>query len=235
MVVWANSIGHNQQPFSRKVPPQLHRRVSALSVDLQALVVNTNGRELLLGDVLAMFPQRGHALLIVLLSFPLTLPLSIPFIAGPFGLVLAFVGVFLFMGRTPWLPRFLRERPVSHHMLEHSVARLLSLFRFVEHLVRPRFPALSSSTVAIRCHAVYILALALLLALPVPLPVPFSNTVVAIPICLCGLGLLEEDGLLVLLGYAAVVPCVIYYGAILWLGQEGVTRLLAYLHLASTT
>lgn len=211
----------------------MRTRVSTLSSDLLALVEQTDGRELRLGDILEKFPQRGHALLIVLLSFPLTLPVSIPFIAGPFGLVLAFVGLYLFIGKTPWLPRALRTKPVSRRMLEHSVARLLALFQFVEHLLRPRFPAFSTGAVAVRCHAVYVLVLGLLLALPVPLPVPFSNTVVAIPIFLCGLGLLEEDGLLVLLGYMAVVPCVVYYGAVVWLGQEGVTRLLAYLYLVS--
>ncbi|MBX7254808.1 MAG: exopolysaccharide biosynthesis protein [Candidatus Hydrogenedentes bacterium] len=209
-------------------------RVSTLSSDLQTLVEKTNGRELLLGDILDMFPQRGHALLIVLLSFPLTLPISIPFIAGPFGLVLAFVGLYLFLGRTPWLPRALREKPVSHRLIEHSATRLLGLFRLIEHLLRPRFPALSTGGVAVRCHAVYVSMLALLLALPVPLPVPFSNTVVAIPIFLCGLGLLEEDGVIVVLGYLAVIPCVVYYGAVVWLGQEGVTRLLAYLHLVAS-
>lgn len=167
-------------------------------------------------------------MMIVVFSFPLSLPVAPPFLGGPFGLVLAFLGLYLALGRKPWLPRFLREHIIPSHRLHGTVRKLIGVAKTLESFLRPRFLLLTSTPWVRRCHAVYILLMALLLALPVPLPVPFSNTVVALPIFLTGLGLLERDGLFVLIGYAAAVPCFVYYGGIIWFGQEGVGLLLRH-------
>jgi len=192
------------------------------------LLAKADGGDVRLGEIFEPFPVRGHAFMIVLFSFPLSLPIAPPFLGGPFGLVLAFLGLYLALGRKPRLPRFLRERPIPSHRFHGFVRKLIRVAKMLESFLRPRILLLTSMPWVRRCHAIYILLMALLLALPVPLPVPFSNTVVALPIFLTGLGLLERDGFFVLLGYAAALPCIIYYGGIVWLGQEGVEMLLRH-------
>ena len=166
--------------------------------------------------------------MIVVFSFPMSLPVAPPFLGGPFGMVLAILGIYLAIGRRPWLPGFLSERAISTSVFSAFVHKLIGAARFLESFLRPRILVLTASAWIRRFHAVYVLCMALLLALPVPLPVPFSNTVVALPIFLTGLGLLERDGLFITLGYAAAIPCIIYYGAIVWLGQEGIGFLLLH-------
>ncbi len=199
-----------------------------LSAELRALLAKADAEEVRLGEILEPFPVRGHALMIVLFSFPLSLPIAPPFLGGPFGLVLALLGLYLALGKKPWLPRFLRERSISSQRFHGILRRLIAVAKMLESFLRPRILVLTNMLWLRRCHAIYILLLALLLALPVPLPVPFSNTVVALPIFITGLGLLERDGLFVLLGYVAALPCVAYYGGILWLGQGGVELFLRH-------
>ncbi len=199
-----------------------------LSAELNTLLSRAGEDYVYLGEILEPFPVRGHALMIVLFSFPLSLPVAPPFLGGPFGLILAFLGLFLALGRTPWIPRSLRERPIPSARFQRIVHRLIRVSKTLEKFLRPRWLVLTNTHWVRRCHAVYILLMALLLALPVPLPVPFSNTVVALPIFLTGLGLLERDGLFVLLGYGAALPCFIYYGGIIWLGEEGVQLVLRH-------
>lgn len=199
-----------------------------LSMELRSLLARAAEDDLRLGEILEPFPVRGHALMIVLFSFPMSLPVAPPFLGGPFGLVLALLGLYLTLGRNPWLPRFLRDRRISSHRFRAIVQRLIRIAKVLESFLHPRILLLTDMLWLRRCHAIYVLLLALLLAMPVPLPVPFSNTVVAFPIFIMGLGLLERDGVFVLLGYLAALPCLAYYGAILWLGQEGVELFLRH-------
>lgn len=204
----------------RQGPRQKREKGPSLTEDLKTLLENIRGRNVTFGEIMRLFPRRSHALMIVFCSFPLCLPFPIPVITQSLGLIVFLIAVFLAAGKQPWLPRFLREKPVPFERLESVILRLLSLMRRVEWLVHPRLPGISEAPAVIRANAVLISILAALVSLP--LPIPFSNMIAAIPIFLLAVGMLERDGCFVLVGYVFTLPCFAFFGGLLWFGREAV-------------
>jgi hypothetical protein len=126
----------------------------------------------------------------------------------PFGLAIAFMGTQMVAGASrPWLPRRVRAHTVSIATLEWVGRRLSRWTAGLERVIRPRFVRVAEGPLWIVCG----LAVTLQgIGLSLPLPIPFSNTIFAIPLVLYGIGLLESDGLLIMLGHAITsVQCVV--------------------------
>ncbi len=190
-----------------------------LSVEIRALLAKADGQAMAFGTILRSFPRRTHAMLLVFLSFPMCLPITIPL--GP---VVAFVAAFLFIGKPPWIPKRLRERRIPYARLESVCTRLLRTLGRLERLLHPRIEVLSGNTHVIRIHAATIFLLSLLVL--IPLPVLFANMMAAIPIFLIALGLLERDGYFIVAGYASISLTVAFYGGLALLGKEGFEQIM---------
>jgi hypothetical protein len=61
--------------------------------------------------------------------------------------------------------------------------------------------------------------------LTLPLPIPFSNTIPAWAILLLALGMMEEDGAVIVAGYFMAGAAWTYLATLWWLGEAGVHRL----------
>jgi hypothetical protein len=187
-----------------------------LSEEIRALLHKADGKPMALGAIIKSFPRRSHAMLLVFLSFPLCLPVGIPILTTLLGPAVAFVALFLLFGRTPWLPRRFRERPIPYARLESACNRLLRTLKRLERWLHPRIEVLSGNVHIVRIHALVILFLALVIS--IPLPILFANLVAALPIFLIALGLLERDGHFIIAGYIAVVPTAAFYVGLVLLG-----------------
>lgn len=190
-----------------------------LSEEIRVLLKRADGKPMAFGTILNSFPRRTHAMLLVFLSFPMCLPITIPL-----GAFVAFVAMFLFIGRPPWIPRRLREKQIPYARLESVSNRLLRTLARLERLLHPRLEVLSGNVVAVRMHAIVVFTLALIVVLP--MPIFFANMVAAVPIFLIALGLLERDGYCIIAGYVAISITVAYYGGLAVLGREGFEHLL---------
>jgi hypothetical protein len=190
-----------------------------LSEEIRALLRKADGKPMAFGTIIGSFPRRSHAMLLVFLSFPMCLPVTIPL-----GILVAYVAIFLFVGKPPWIPKRLRERNITYARLESVSNRLLRTLAKLERWLHPRLEVISGNTHAIRIHAATIFLLSLIVLFPIP--ILFGNMVAAIPIFLIALGLLERDGYFILGGYAAISVTVAYYGGLAFLGGEGIQRLL---------
>lgn len=212
-------------PATQK-PEKQKRKISgtALSGEVQALLKKANGASVTFGEILASFPSTSHAMLLAFLSFPLCLPIGIPVLTTVLGPAVALVALFLILGKTPWLPRRLREKSVPYARLETAASKLLRTLDRFEHWLHPRLLVLSENPHLVRVHACTILVLALVVSLP--LPVLFANLVVALPIFLIALGLMERDGYFIVAGYVAVLPAIAFYVGLILLGVEGVQKLI---------
>ena len=218
-------------PDSAPNPPESKQRrkkdgstAGCLSTEIQALLKNADGAPMTFGAILDSFPSRSHAMLLAFLSFPLCLPIGIPILTTLLGPAVALVALFLIFGKAPWLPRRLRTKSVPYARLETAIQKLLKTLDRFEHWLHPRLLTLSENSHFIRIHACTILVLALVVSLP--LPVLFANLVVALPIFLIALGLLERDGYFIVAGYVAVLPAIAFYTGLIFLGVEGVQKLI---------
>jgi hypothetical protein len=98
----------------------------------------------------------------------------------------------------PWLPKSLRDKPVSVQILDRIIERILPRFEAAERLSRPRltflFGQVGDRLIGLTCTV---------LALAVMLPVPFMHGLPALDIAIFALALFNRDGVLALIGYAA--------------------------------
>src|SRR5215470_15197783 len=141
---------------------------------------------LTVGELVDKAAESGFGFLIGVPSL-----ISIPFVglSTPFGLAIALLGAQLMVGlRHPWLPARARRRALQMAMLDRVLGLLARRIRWRwEPLIQPRLIGLG----------VVLLALGLAL----PLPIPGSNLVFLIPLFIYAVGILERDGLWVVLGH----------------------------------
>ena len=127
--------------------------------------------------------------------------IAIPFVglSTPFGLAIALVGSQLMIGRRqPWLPARARRRELTMAMLDRVLGLLTRRTRRLAGLSHRRWEVVIQP----RLIGAGIVLLALGLALP--LPIPGSNLIFLIPLFIYAIGVLERDGLWIVLGHVCV-------------------------------
>ena len=97
--------------------------------------------------------------------------------------------------KVPWLPRKLAARSVSAESLENLSTRAGPWLRRIEALSKPRLTFLTRDPLD------RLLGLALVLfSASILLPIPLTNTVPGFAVVVIAMGLLQRDGILVILG-----------------------------------
>ena len=148
-----------------------------------------------LGALVDSLDRRAFGLMLLILALPCCLPFVyiLPQIVALPMLVLAGQ---MAMGRTaPWLPVRLAERDFDIDALRKVVDRAARYIGWFEAFAHPRLTALSS-----RAALRVIGALLMIPSASILLPLPLTNTVPGIGVAIAALGLIERDGLLILLG-----------------------------------
>ena len=202
-------------------------RQGAISSVVQRLEEKLGHRGISLGELMDALEGKGHAAILAILAMPFCLPVQIPGLSTPFGIVLIFTGLRISFGQAPWLPGWLLVRKIPPSTTESLLEGLRKLAVPAEKILHPRLSFLCRNVFLHRMHGVLIAFLAILLALP--LPIPFSNLLAAIPILLMALALLEDDGFFMIAGYLAAIPCILFFGALYLLGPKAVTEIWAWI------
>jgi len=180
-----------------------------LSEELTDLRTRLGTRPVTLREVIYVLRGRAYTLLLILLALPFTTPIPLPGLSTPFGLAIAFIALRLALGQRPWLPMKLQRKQLPAGFFDKVFAVAGRVIRILESFLRPRLAVISESGAVLQVHALFILISALVLLLP--LPIPFSNTFPAWTILLLAAGMLERDGLFILLGYVTFVLGTAYF------------------------
>ncbi len=177
------------------------RRLSDILQDIADAPAAPDER-IFLGGLIDSFGDRAFGALIFILALPVALPIAIPGVSAVLGAPLLLLTWQLMRGHAqPWLPEVMRNRSFRRTDFAGILRRVLPWFRRLERLVGPRLCWLASD----RAERI-IGGVALLLALILFLPVPFGNSVPAIAVAILALGVLERDGVAVIVG--GLVGCV---------------------------
>ena len=155
-------------------------------------------------QILEIFSGKGRSFLLIFLSLPFCQPIQIPGFSTPFGLAIAFIGLRMAFGKRIWLPKALLGKTIAATTVQKIVRTSLKIIRKMKKWIHPRMAWMCRNYAMKRVHGILIALLGILLALP--LPIPFSNLVAAWPLFLISLGILEDDGLLVAIGY--LISCI---------------------------
>lgn len=180
-------------------------------------------RGLTLDDMMVALEGKGHAAMITVLSLPFSQPIQIPGLSVPFGIVLFYSGLRIAFAQKPWLPGWLMAKKIPAATAMGLLEGLRKMSRWTEKILHPRWAFLCRRPALHRFHGILIAFLSILLALP--LPIPFSNMLAAVPILLLGLALLEDDGLFLVAGYLAAIPCILFFGVLFLFGPKAVTAI----------
>lgn len=156
-------------------------------------------QDLSLGDILDILAGKGRPILLILLTLPFCLPIQIPGFSTPFGILIAWMGLRIILGKKIWIPKKLASRKIPSHIVEKITQKTLLFIKKVKPWIHPRLTSLCHFPLFKKVNGLLVLFLGFLLSLP--LPIPFSNLVAAWPILFIGLGALEDDGVFILIGY----------------------------------
>jgi len=186
-----------------------------------------HGSPLTIDGLMLALEGKGHAAIVTVLALPFSLPIQIPGLSTPFGILLFYNGLRVAFARQPALPRWVRNREIPAGTAQAMLGALRKVARFAEKVLHPRWVLLCRHPILHRLHGLLIAFLSILLALP--LPIPMSNMLAAIPILLIGLALLEDDGAFLAGGPLAALPCVVFFAVLFLLGPQAVTAIWGWL------
>ncbi|HYZ73287.1 MAG TPA: exopolysaccharide biosynthesis protein [Chthoniobacterales bacterium] len=199
-----------------------------LPTDLEALQARVKDQALTLAELKQALKGRGSAVLLILLALPFCF-VAIPGLSMPFGIAISLIGVCQATGREPWLPSFIMRRRLSTARSTQLLTGAIKVARQLEKYVRPRLAFLHAGPAMLRLIGLGIVIAGV--ALMLPLPIPFSNSIPAWAVVLLAIGMMEKDGLFVLLGHFTAMGTWIFIGLTSAFAVGGFQRLLDSLQL----
>ncbi|MHA7871934.1 MAG: exopolysaccharide biosynthesis protein [Hyphococcus sp.] len=174
-----------------------------------------------LGDLIDRLDERAFGLMLLLLALPCCLPfvyLLPQIVALP---MLALAGQMAAGRHHPWLPEKLHEREFSVSAFQSVIARSEKYLGWVERFARPRLAPVTG-----RRGAQLVGLLLLVPTASILTPLPSTNTIPGIGVAIAALGLIERDGLLVILG---LVIGFMWVALLVFLGAEAVDAIKGFL------
>lgn len=169
-----------------------------MSEQLNSLVQGKNeNEEISLFDVNHFLHEKGFALVLILFSFPMAIPLPYPpGFTTILGLPLIFYGMQMLLGRIdPWLPKFIGAKTIKISHLKFAIDKSQKFFRYIEKFSKPRMLILTSPK-GEKIVGFFVLICAVTIALPIW----FGNAIPSLGILVMSLGVLNRDGLAVIIG-----------------------------------
>lgn len=186
------------------------RRGGRLSDILTSIAGDESRDRVSVADIFQAMGDRAFGALILIFALPNVIPTP-PGTSALTGAPLVFLSAQLMLGQSPWLPSIIADRSMTRSDFASIVNRISPWLARGERMLRPRLRFLiyppAENVIGVLC---------LVLAIILTLPVPLGNILPAISICLFSFGILERDGLCVLLGTAmfalsvSVVAGVVY-------------------------
>jgi hypothetical protein len=172
------------------------------------------------GGLAERLEERGFGLLIILLSLVTVIPVLPPGSAAAVGLLYVVGGLQMAAGRRrPWLPRRVSQYQLPARAVEGLRSRGVPFLRRVERFSRPRWTPFSDQAL-LRLASVVVLLMGVVLFLPLP----FLNTLPGLAMLAVGIGLMNRDGVFLLLGTGLAAAVLVLAG----LGFEALRALVRW-------
>ncbi|MGE3975174.1 MAG: exopolysaccharide biosynthesis protein [Bdellovibrionales bacterium] len=195
-----------------------------ISEKFQELARAFGNKPIPIGEFVDSFGISGHAVFILILCIPFVTPVPIPGLSTLFGILIAIAGVRISFGLPPWVPQRWRKKEIPITVSKQIFSTGTKIMSKVELLTKPRLRFFSMHPALLHFNGFIIVMMAIVLALPLP---PGTNFPPALAIVLMALGNLEEDGLIILLGYVVFCLNLLAIALISIYGLEGFLKLIS--------
>jgi hypothetical protein len=182
-----------------------------LSAILQAIADAQDKERISIGDLLEALKRRALGALMFIFAAVTALPMP-PGVSTIVGAPLVFLTAQLMLGMNAWLPKFITDRSLSRVDFGRVVAKASPWLARAEGVMKPRFEFLAKRP------AVYFVGfVAFVMAIILLGPVFLGNMAPSIVICIIALGLIERDGVWLMIGVVAGIATAIFLIAFYWL------------------
>ncbi|MDX2272137.1 MAG: exopolysaccharide biosynthesis protein [Cyanobacteriota bacterium] len=156
-----------------------------------------SAEEITLAQLLELSEQRVFGVLFVVLSLPMALPIPHMGLSFPFSLALTWLaGQWMLGSSFPWIPQRLLRFSVKRRQAQHFLQMGIPWLQRLESFTQPRYPWFCEHPLARFLLGGAIILSAVLMALPVP----GTHLLPAIGILITGIGVLQKDGVVSLMG-----------------------------------
>jgi hypothetical protein len=171
----------------------------SLAEGLREMLEDASGDRVLMRQFFECFREKGFGILLMMFALPSALPVPAPGYSIPFGIILALLAGQLILGRKiPWLPEWMLRISFKRSFMEKMVPAGIAFLTRTETLVRPRFQWFSGRFLQLLPGLLVIVMASFMM-----IPIPGTNTAPAMVIFLIGLGLSQNDGLVLCLSSLA--------------------------------
>ena len=176
---------------------------------------------LTIGAFLEGLETRSYPFIVAALVLPNCIPTGIPLLSTVTGIPMVLVVAQAFLGRTtPWLPVSVASRALPRGRLQDFVDRLRPRLERIEAAIHPRWSwwvsGLPRRAVHVGCSVIIVI---------LALPIPFDNLFAAWAVLFFCLALLEDDGLMAVLGWLMTVVTLAWTAFLLIVGPVVVISL----------
>jgi hypothetical protein len=175
--------------------------------EIDHVIASAQGKAILLGELESSLQGRGAGVLVLVLSIPFLVPVSIPLLSTVCGLPVLALGLRIAITTKSLLPDFARARTLGPEAAEAIAAGLRRILRPIAWAFRPRL-GLMFWPVSWRLTGLGIALAAAVMSLPIP--VPFGNTIPALALIHFAAGLLQRDGAAICVGHALTLATFVY-------------------------
>ena len=203
-----------------------HEKNKAVSDLLEEVTNNTDVDRITLFELKSALHARGFGILMLLFSLPLSIPLpvppgyttifSIPLLMFAFQMLLGF--------QVPWMPRWLEKKSFKRTTLALIIEKTAPILRKAEKLTKPRLLFIFNSV-----GEKVIAFISLLCAVSIAIPLPLTNFIPAGGVSIMSLGLLNKDGMMVILGVLVSLFGIVVTTMVIILGPKLVVSMFSFL------
>ncbi len=186
-----------------------------LTEKLNAIIEELPTDGVTLRHLLQLVGQDGLMVLTALLSLVFLIPVSIPGVSTVFGAAILLIAVSRLFHRELWVPASFQGRVISTEKLLPVFRRALVWLHRLEKISKPRrlHWLAADGPVGVLNSFALILG-AVLLMMPFGL-IPFSNTLPALALLCLAVGIVQRDGVCILLGYISNLGTIIYFSVLI--------------------
>lgn len=187
---------------------------------LEDVAEGNDDERLTIGDLCHGLKDRAFGILMLVLALPPAIPFLPPPLPSFFGIPMMLVGLQMMLGRHEvWLPRKTAARSFQRKQYKSLVRKAKPWLKGLMFFMKPRLGFLTKG------FSERVLGLWMaILAISVCVPLPGTNTIPSIAIGVIAAGLIQRDGLFVVLGalfgVAALVVIIFFGGTVISFGFD---------------
>jgi hypothetical protein len=164
---------------------------------LAITIVEYKKESITVGEIKNALHERGFGILMAIAALPICLPIPVPpGYTTFFSIPLFIFSVQMILGMpAPWLPAWIEKKNIKRSSLEKIITKANPWLKKIENRMQPRMTYISVNTWE-RIIGIFSFVFAVSIALPIPL----TNFPPGWGILVMSLGLLNKDGLTILVG-----------------------------------